>query len=101
MDIDEAKRDEALVEFHILHAWSLSEVVQCFVEAHHLPLRSGLDKSWRMHHAHLLFKLPVEERGLDVEVVYLPPILRSNGGKEADEVETHDGGKDLLKVNSL
>jgi hypothetical protein len=54
-----------------------------------------------MHHAHLLFKLPLEERGLDVEVVYLPPFLRSNGGKEADEVETHNGGEDLLKVNSL
>lgn len=59
-----------------------------------------MDDSWWLGHVHLLCQVTIQERGLDVEVVYLPALLSGNGESHAHRVEAHDWSEDFIEVNT-
>jgi hypothetical protein len=66
---------ECGVELCVPGARCLAQAVECLAQAVHLPLFSGDGVARWLAHVGLLFEVTVEEGGLHVHVVDLPPLL--------------------------
>jgi hypothetical protein len=60
----------------------LPEPIHRLAQSQHLPLITILDESGGLRDVHLFFKLTVEKRRLDIEVVHLPLLLRGDGEQQ-------------------
>ena len=56
--------------------WSLTQSIECFVEAEHSMLVVVVDEAWRLLNVYLLLEFAVQERRFDVHVMDAPAEVR-------------------------
>jgi hypothetical protein len=80
----EAHLLECGIELHVLGTRCLAQAIECLAQAVHLPLFFGDGIARWLAHVDLLLEVTIEDGGLHVHVVDLPPLLSHQHEEDTD-----------------
>jgi hypothetical protein len=97
----EAHLLERAVQFGVLGPRLLPQPVQGLAHSEHLALLLGDDEAEGLPYVHLLLEVTVEESGLDIHVMDVPPLLGSEREENADGLNANHRRECIIIVNPL